>query len=141
MTLKDSPHLPVQQTLFSTATARKITFIFSQPYLEDLLLAVLTITENTGISGFNGIVPRGLSATHGSTAGIQAGSDVFSPIWNFVHANSKLSVVVSYDDSSFVVSNITVFSMLAMMSTTSLQSSPEGFAAAAQASNGHSLTT
>lgn len=115
MTTKDSPPLPVRQTISNPNSPRKITFVFSTPYLADLYQSVLTITENTQLSGFHGTISRGLSAAQGGTSGIQAGSDVFDPLWNFVQTHPRIVVTITYDDTTFNVINVSAASVQAVI--------------------------
>ena len=86
---------------------RKISFVFSKPYMSQLYLRTLAITETNAFSGVSGNVAPG-TATHAGACALDMGTGMFSLLYDLVSTSPPaLEVQLIYDDvAPFPVSDV-----------------------------------
>ena len=87
---------------------RIITFQFKKPYVSAIFLAVLTLTENTALGSISGVIVPGTDASHPGTSDLQVPTAILNTIWDYALSHSKPSVTITYNDSDFQVTQITL---------------------------------
>jgi hypothetical protein len=102
---------------------RTIVFQIKKPFGgPNVYIGVLTLIENTGLNGIDGVVPSGTAPDNPGTCDAQMASNLFSPIWDFLPNHTRLVVTIAYlDDGSCRISNISIGSTLAAVSPSLLE--------------------
>lgn len=135
MTQQVTPDLKVTAYTKANATPttpRKITFKL-QPQA-DLWLGILTVAETTGSSITPALNPG--TPTHSGTGTLNVPTAIFSALWDFL-GQPHLVLDITYDDVTFLVANLVLFSQQSLMAVGSASNSvsastPSPFASPAE---------
>ena len=76
------------------------------PFLPQLFLSDVTITEITWMTGVTGIIHPGSDAQHGGSATLQVSSSIYSNLAVFMTNNSGLALDICYDDVTLVPNEV-----------------------------------
>jgi hypothetical protein len=87
---------------------RIITFQFKKPFVAPVFLSVLTLIENPGLSAIVGAIVPGSDPSHPGTCDLQMPTSLLSPIWDFALTHSKPNVTITYNDSNFHVTSVSL---------------------------------
>jgi len=107
--------LQTKKVTLDPGTPRIIVFQFKTPVVSPLFLGVLTLTENTGLGSISGVIVPGSDASHPGTCDLQVPTAIFGPIWNFALSNSKPNVTITYNDTTFQVTQVTLAAAQALV--------------------------
>jgi hypothetical protein len=128
MTIQQTPDLKIKSASNSPGPPRKITFKFVSPYQPLLYLGILTLVENTQITGYSGSLNPG-NPNQAGNGTIQVNHAKFDAFWNFL-SQPQLELVITYDDTNFTVIDMELTSNQPSLAMTTLTPRSFGMSAA-----------
>jgi hypothetical protein len=103
-----TPNLSVRSATISSSN--KISFLINSPYTADLYLALVTVVEDSSLTGTNitGVIHPGSNGTHGGYATINVSPQVYNQFATLVTNFTGLTLELCYDSSTFTPTQISL---------------------------------
>ena len=100
-----TPEMPISFKKILSSRIIKITL--RSPFLSQLFLSDVTITEVTTMTGVTGIIHPGTDGQHGGTASLQVSSSIYGDLATFLtNHNSGLVLEICYDDVTLIPNEV-----------------------------------
>jgi len=76
------------------------------PFLPELFLSDVTITQVASMTGVTGIIHPGPDAQHGGSATLQVSSSIYGDLATFMSNNSGLVLDICYDAATLIPNEV-----------------------------------
>ncbi|MEI9950176.1 MAG: hypothetical protein WDO74_14670 [Pseudomonadota bacterium] len=100
--------LQTSRVTLDPGAPRIITFQFKRPFVAPVFLSVLTLVENPGLASIVGAIVPGSDPNHPGTCDLQMPTILLNPIWDFALTHSKPNVTITYNDTTFNVTQVSL---------------------------------
>lgn len=100
--------LQTSRVTLDPGAPRIITFQFKRPFVAPIFLSVLTLIENPGLGSISGAIVPGSDPNHPGTCDLQMPTILLNPIWDFALTHSKPNVTLTYNDTNFHVTQVSL---------------------------------